>query len=181
MKCLGKYVIIFRTMLGNRGSRIASWLIGFLPTGRCNALKRLILRIIGSIEVGKGTVIYSSVRFNGCHIRIGRNCHIGARCEIIAPASEAWVTIGDWCSFGPEVFITTGGHDPAKGNDHRTNGIQLPITLGEHVGLGVRSMVMPGVTIGNNSIISPGVLVTRNIKPNMLVGPASPRMVCMEQ
>ena len=90
---------------------------------------------------------------------------------------EAWITIGDWCSFGPEVFITTGGHDPTKGLDHRTNGIHMPITLGNHVGLCVRSIVMPGVIMGDFSQAAPGVVVSKNIRPHTLVASAALRTI----
>lgn len=164
-------------MLGNRGSRIASWIISFLPSSRWNGLKRWLLKTLGGIEIGKGTRIVSGARFNGRYIKIGENCHIGERCFLMAPDPDAWITIGDWCSFGPEVFMSTGGHDPAKGTDHRTNGVFLPITLGNHVGVCVRTMVMPGVTIGDNCQLSPGVVISRNVKSNVMVSSAPVRSV----
>ena len=163
-------------MFGNNGSRVASWLISFLPMSRCHGLKRFLLRKVGGIQVGARTTIFSGARFIGKNIKIGSDCHIGTRCMIVALDENAPITIGDWCSFGPEVFMTTGGHDPALGDDHRTNGIHLPITLGNHVGLCVRSMVMPGVTMGDYSQAAPGVVVSKNIKPHKLVASAPCRI-----
>ena len=155
---------------------MASWLIGFMPTSRWHGLKRFLLRKIGGIQVGERTTIFSGAKFVGCNIKIGNDCHIGSGCFIMAPSADAPITIGDWSSFGPEVFMTTGGHDPALGDDHRTNGIHMPITLGKHVGLCVRSMVMPGVTMGDYSQAAPGVVVSKNIKPHKLVASAPCRI-----
>lgn len=163
-------------MFGNRGSRIASWMIGFLPTSRCFALKRWLLRKIGGIEVGEDTDIFSGARFNGRFIKIGSHCHIGEGCFIMAPNPNAWITIGDWCSLGPEVFMTTGTHTNEPGTNHRNNGTHRSITIEDRCGLSVRCMIMAGVTIGNNSVISPGVVVSKDIKPCSLVAPATLRI-----
>lgn len=167
-------------MFGNRGSRIASWMIKFMPTSRWHGIKRFLLRKIGGIQVGERTTIFSGAKFVGCNIKIGSDCHIGAGCFIMAPNADAPITIGDWSSFGPEVFMTTGGHDPTRGENHRTNGIHLPITIGKHVGLCVRVMVMPGVTIGDGSHVLPGVVVSKNVKPHVLLAPAACRMVALQ-
>lgn len=164
-------------MFGNRGSRIASWMIGFLPASRCCALKRWLLRKVGGIEVGEGTTIVSGARFNGRYIRIGKNCHIGEGCVIMAPSPNAWIEVGDWCSFGPEVFMTTGTHSNEPGKTHRENGMHLPITIGDRCGLSVRCMVMAGVRIGDGCIITPGVVVSRNVKHSTLLGPAPLRRI----
>lgn len=168
-------------MLGNRGSRIASFIISFMPTSRWHGLKRWLLRSLGGIEIGEGTTIFSGARFNGRYIRIGSHCHIGEGCHIVALGPDAWITIGDNCSFGPEVFMTTGGHDPSKGNDHTRNGIQGPIVIGNSVGLSVRAMVMCGVEIGDNCTISPGVCVSKNVKPYTLVGHALYRNLSLKR
>ena len=164
-------------MFGNNGSRIASWLIKFMPTSRWHGLKRFLLRKIGGIQVGDRTTIFSGAKFAGRYIRIGSDCHIGTGCVIMATTAHAPIIIGDWCSFGPDVFMTTGGHDPALGTNHRANGISMPITIGCHVGLCVRSIVMPGVTMGDYSQAAPGVVVSKDIKPHKLVASASCRIV----
>ncbi len=165
-------------MFGNRGSRIASGLISFMPTSRWHALKRFLLRYLGGIEIGDRTTIFSGARFTGRYIKIGHDCHIGERCEIIGCWPHASVSIGDWCSFGPDVFMSTAGHDLlALGDNHRQNGISMPITIGNHVGLGVRSMIMPGVILGDYAQISAGVVVSKNVKPYTLVAHAPLRSI----
>ena len=162
-------------MLGNNGSRLASWLISFMPMSRWHGLKCWLLRKIGGIQIGERCTIYSGTRFVGRYIKIGSDCHFGHDCEICGLSPDAWVTIGDWVSMGPEVFMTTGTHSSEAGKNHRTNGIQLPITIGDRVGLSVRCMIMAGVTIGSDSIITPGVCVSKNVPAHSLIGSAPVR------
>lgn len=167
-------------MFGNNGSRLASWVIGFLPATRCQGLKRFLLRKIGGIQIGDRTTIVSGARFNGQYIKIGSDCHIGRGCVIYGLSPKAWITIGDWVSMGPEVFMTTGGHELAGGGTHRSNGVQLPITIGNNVGLAVRCIIMCGVTIGDDCHISPGVVISRNLKPKTTVAQAINRSYRVE-
>lgn len=164
-------------MFGNNGSRIASWLIKFMPTSRWHGLKRFLLRKIGGIQIGDRTTVFSGTKFVGRYIKIGADCHIGAGCYIAGLSSDAGITIGDWCSLGPEVFMTTGTHSNEPGTNHRNNGIGLPITIGHHCGLSVRCMIMAGVTIGDHCLISPGIVVSKDIKSNTLVAPAPVRQL----
>lgn len=167
-------------MFGNNGSRLASWLISFMPMSRWHGMKRFLLRVIGGIQVGDKTTIYSGCRFSGRYIKIGEDCHFGHGCEICGLSPDAWVTIGDGTSLGPEVFMTTGGHDASISRDHRKNGIQLPITIGKRCGLSVRCMIMCGVTVGDECMISPGVVISKSIKPRTIVSSAPTRCVCFE-
>lgn len=167
-------------MFGNRGSRIASAIISFMPASRWHGAKRWLLRKIGGIEVGDHTTIVSGARFNGWNIHIGEHCHIGEKAFIMAPTAEAAIRIGNWCSFGPEIFMTTGGHDPAISPDHDKNGIHLPITIEDRCGLAVRSIVMPGVVMHHHSQTMPGVVVSKNLKPYTTVSLAANRSVCLD-
>ena len=45
-----------------------------------------------------------------------------------------------------------------------------PIVVGDYVYIGVRSIIMPGVTIGNNCIIAAGSIVTKNVPNNSVYG-----------
>ncbi len=168
-------------MFGNNGSRIASWLIKFMPTSRWHGFKRFLLRKIGGIQIGERTTIFSGAKFVGRYIKIGSDCHIGTGCVICGLAPDAWISIGDWCSLGPDVFMTTGTHDSSIDPRHNKNGCQAPITIGRNCGLSVRCMIMAGVTIGDYCQISPGIVISRNIKSRTIVAPAILRYFHTEQ
>lgn len=70
--------------------------------------------------------------------------------------------------FGPNVGIYTSGHplDPelrASGQEYA-----LPVRIGDRVWLGGNVVVNPGVTIGENSVIGSGSVVTRDIPANVI-------------
>lgn len=164
-------------MFGNNGSRLASWMIGFLPRSRCFGLKRWLLRAVGGIKVGDGTEIWSGVRFAGKYIEIGKNCHLGEECYISGLAPKAYVKIGDEVSFGPYVFATCGTHDIGDCRRRSGRGRLYPIEIGDGAAVSVRAIIMPNVKIGAGAFIGPGVVVSSDIKPNTMVSQGKLRSI----
>ena len=88
--------------------------------------------------------------------------------------------IGDYVCIGAEAVILMGGN-----NTHRADWFSLypfadniaasykakgPTTIGDGAWIGMRAMLMPGVTIGEGAIIAAGAVVTRNVAPYTVVG-----------
>jgi len=101
----------------------------------------------------------------GFNISIGRNSFMNFG-GIVLDSSP--VTIGDHVEMATGVQLLTAEHplDPVE----RRAGIQLnrPITIEDGVWLGGGVIVLPGVTIGENSVIGAGSIVTRDIEPNVV-------------
>lgn len=78
------------------------------------------------------------------------------------------VTIGDNVMFGPNVSLFTAGHPlhPVSRNSGYEYG--LPITIGNNVWLGGNVTVVPNVTIGDNTVIAAGSVVTKDIPANVI-------------
>lgn len=99
-------------------------------------------------------------------LTIGSRSLINFGCSIVAFSR---VDIGERCLIGPHCMIMdTGFHqvDPDRRLDPPT---AEPITIGENVWLGARVAVLPGVTIGDNSVVGIGSVVTRDVPPNTVV------------
>ena len=104
---------------------------------------------------------------NGSGIVIGNNSGIGINCSIRGP-----LTIGENVMMGPEVVILT--------NSHKFDNINIPmskqgytiqpVVIGNDVWIGTRSIILPGVKIGNGVIIGAGAVVTKNIPDYAIVG-----------
>jgi maltose O-acetyltransferase len=115
---------------------------------------------------GKNTFIEPNFRVEyGFNINVGDNFFANYDAIILDCAK---VTIGDDVLFGPRVGVYTANHvtDPearAKGDVYA-----LPVTIGDRVWLGANVIVNPGVTIGENSIIGSGSVVTKDIPPNVI-------------
>ena len=76
----------------------------------------------------------------------------------------AKVIIGEGTSFSGENIILTSTHDI---NDFKTV-IAKPVAIGKNVWITYRVIILGGVTIGDNSIIGAGSVVTKNIPPNVI-------------
>ncbi|MBW1680890.1 MAG: acyltransferase [Deltaproteobacteria bacterium] len=107
-------------------------------------------------------------------ISIGRYCLI---CPGVRVGSAAQVTIGDSCMLANGVYVTDSDwHDKYN---RITIGERAPVRIGNNVWLGDRATVCKGVTIGENSIIGAGSVVTASIPPNC-VAAGNPARVIQE-
>lgn len=85
--------------------------------------------------------------------------------------SEPWmISIGDnvYVTAGVQ-FITHDGGTLILRKDFPDLEWTAPISVGDDVYIGLRSLVLPGVSIGNRSIIGAGSIVTRDVPPNTVV------------
>ncbi|MEV0327424.1 DapH/DapD/GlmU-related protein [Micromonospora echinospora] len=83
------------------------------------------------------------------------------------------IRIGAGVMIGPKTNLVTSGH-PVPPAERREYTDAAPIVLEENVWLGAAVTVLPGVTIGRNSVVGAGAVVTRDVGPNTLVtGPAA--------
>lgn len=114
------------------------------------------------ITVGDSLTIRDRVRLDAPgELRIGDGVLLNG-CGILATTT---VTIGDWCKLAPDVLIRdTDTHQLTPGAAPRA----APITLGRNVWIGQRAIVLPGVTIGDNSVIAAGAVVTSAIPANAI-------------
>lgn len=101
----------------------------------------------------------------------GRRVHLGSKVYAnfnLTLVDDTYIYIGDNTMIGPNVTITTAGH-PVKASLRR-EGYQynFPIHIGKNVWLGAGVTVLPGVTIGDNSVIGAGSVVTRDIPANVV-------------
>ncbi|WOG27346.1 sugar O-acetyltransferase [Endozoicomonas sp. 8E] len=110
----------------------------------------------------------------GYNIHLGENFYANHHCTILDGAK---VTIGNDVLFGPSVTISTAGHP--LDSVTRNTGLEFckPITIGNNVWLGANVSVNPGVTIGDNSVIGAGSVVTRDIPANSVAVGAPCRVI----
>ena len=80
----------------------------------------------------------------------------------------AQITIGQDVQIGPNVQLLTPTH-PLEADLRRAKyEAGKPIVISDNVWLGGGAIVLPGVTIGENSVIGAGAVVTRDVPPNVL-------------
>ena len=115
--------------------------------------------------IGKNTFIYRGSKFkHEKNIHIGDNCQIGYGSFINGAET---ITIGNDVLIGPEVFIWTQNHtyeDPDM--PIREQGwTYKPVTIEDDVWIGAKTMVLPGVTIGQGAVVGTSSVVTRDLEP----------------
>ncbi len=111
--------------------------------------------------VGENAWVEPPVYFSyGSNIHIGRNFYANFNLTIV---DDYTVTIGDNVLIAPNVTLSVTGH-PVH-HELRKNGemYSFPITIGNNVWIGSHVVINPGVTIGDNSVIGAGSIVTKDI------------------
>jgi galactoside O-acetyltransferase len=112
----------------------------------------------------------------------GRHVHLGHRVYAnfnLTLVDDGPIYIGDDVMFGPSVVITTGGHPVLPELRRKSAQFNLPVRIGNNVWVGSGAQIMPGVTIGDNSVIGAGSVVTRDI-PSDVVAVGAPCRVLRE-
>lgn len=137
-------------------------IVGVLPSRR---LRRSYLTAwLGGI--GDGTSVQM-----GCRFLNGRKVHFGERNVInfgcLFDGRKYHIRTGSDVSIGPEASILTLGHDPQCPNFENRGG---DVTIGDRVWIGYRAIILPGVTIGEGSVVGAGAVVTKDIDPFTIVG-----------
>lgn len=123
-------------------------------------------------EFGEGSYIEPPFHANwaGKHVHFGRNVYANFNLTVV---DDTHVYVGDYTQFGPNVVLAVAGHpiDPAL----REQGYQynLPIHIGRNCWIGAGALILPGVTIGDNTVIGAGSVVTRDI-PSGVVAVGNP-------
>ncbi|GAA0521015.1 maltose O-acetyltransferase [Paractinoplanes deccanensis] len=80
----------------------------------------------------------------------------------------ARITIGDDVQMGPNVQLLTAWHPVAAGPRRDKWEAATPIVIGDNVWLGGGVIVLPGVTIGENTVVGSGAVVTKDLPPNVV-------------
>jgi len=128
-------------------------------------------------EIGEGTFIRSPFYCDyGDGIRIGARAFVNFNCTMLDGAP---ITIGDECLIASGVQLITASH-PIDPVPRRAAWEQaLPVTIGDGVWLGAGAIVCPGVSIGKNTVVGAGSVVTKDL-PAGIVAYGNPARVARE-
>jgi len=102
----------------------------------------------------------------GLNITVGSAVFIGYECAFTGHAA---ITIADQVMIAHKVNLVTAGH-PVEPDLRRTYITAEPITIETNVWIGAAATVLPGVTIGADSVVAAGAVVTHDVPPATLVG-----------
>ena len=103
------------------------------------------------------------------NVKLGNRVYINVNCTILdSPKSaDASIIIGDDCLIGPNVQVLSVSHDITPSwRLAKKHNYSLDITIEKNVWLGGGVIVLAGVTIGENSVVGAGSVVTKNVEAN---------------
>ena len=118
-------------------------------------------------EIGESCYIEAPFHANwgGKHVHLGSHVYVNYNLTLV---DDTHIYIGDHVMIAPNVVIATGTHPIHPELRPKEAQCNLPVPIQDNEWLGAGCLVMPGVTIGENSVIGAGSVVTKDIPANVV-------------
>jgi len=127
---------------------------------------RFLLSKITENKIDESVAIFTPLYINyGKHTKIGKNVFINFDCIFL---DLGGITIEDNVLIAPRVNLLTEGHPISP--ESRSWLIPKPIHIKQNAWIGAGATILQGVTVGKNSVVASGAVVSENIPDNTIVG-----------
>lgn len=129
-------------------------------------------------ELGENCYIEPPLRSNwgGKHVHFGKGVYANFNLTLV---DDTRIYVGDHTMIGPNVTLATAGHPILPALREEVYQFNLPVRIGRNCWLGAGVIVLPGVTIGDNTVVGAGSVVTRDL-PCGVVAAGNPCRVLRE-
>ena len=118
-------------------------------------------------EIGEDCYIEPPLHsnFGGHHVHFGNSVYANFNLTLV---DDTHIYVGDHTMFGPNVVVATAGHPIVPELRELAYQYNAPVHIGRNCWLGAGVIVLPGITIGDNSVIGAGSVVTKDIPANVV-------------
>ena len=118
-------------------------------------------------EIGEDCYIEPPLHSNwgGKHVHFGKGVYAIFNLTLV---DDTHIYVGDYTMIGPNVVLATAGHPILPELRPLAYQYNMPIHIGKNCWLGAGVIVLPGITIGDNSVIGAGSFVTTDIPANVV-------------
>ncbi|MFQ7524183.1 MAG: sugar O-acetyltransferase, partial [Terrisporobacter sp.] len=118
-------------------------------------------------EIGEDCYIEPPFHANwgGKHVHFGKCVYANFNFTAV---DDTHIYVGDYTMFGPNVILATAGHPILPKLRQEAYQYNMPVHIGKNCWLGAGVIVLPGVTIGDNTVIGAGSVVTKDIPSNVV-------------
>lgn len=118
-------------------------------------------------EIGEDCYIEPPFHANwgGKHVHFGKCVYANFNFTAV---DDTHIYVGDYTMFGPNVILATAGHPILPKLRTQAYQYNMPVHIGKNCWLGAGVIVLPGVTIGDNTVIGAGSVVTKDIPSNVV-------------
>ena len=118
-------------------------------------------------EIGEGCYIEPPFHANwaGKHVHFGKNVYANFNLTCI---DDTHIYVGDYTMIAPNVVLATAAHPILPNLREQAYQYNMPIHIGKNCWLGAGVIVLPGVTIGDNTVVGAGSVVTKDLPANVV-------------
>lgn len=119
-------------------------------------------------EAGEGCYIEPPFRANwgGKHVRLGNYVYANFNLTLV---DDGNIDIGDNVMFAPNVTVITATHPVLPSLREKGLQFNVDVKICSNVWIGAGAIIMPGITVGENSVVGAGSVVTKDVPPNTVV------------
>ncbi len=127
--------------------------------------KRLLSEMFA--EIGEGCYIEPPFHANwgGKHVHFGKDIYANFNLTLV---DDTHIYVGDCTMFAPNVTVATAAHPVLPALREKAFQFNAPVHIGKNCWIGSGALIMPGVTIGENTVIGAGSVVTKDIPANVV-------------
>lgn len=125
-------------------------------------------------RLGAGSILMGGGYINGWDVTVGRGTFInrGVYFDLNSP-----VSIGDRVHIANHVRFITSNHEISDRSQRAGRIVSAPISVGNGAWIGANAVILPGVRVGEGSIVAAGAVVTRDVPDDVLVGGVPARII----
>lgn len=127
--------------------------------------QKTVIRNYANVRIGEGSIlqdfVYIRAGIQG-KVILGKGCMVNSFCRMFG---HGGIEIGDNAQIGPGVTITTTDHDYSQVDMSEKF---KKVTIGERAWIGANTTILPGVTIGENTVVGAGSVVTKDLPANVI-------------
>lgn len=118
-------------------------------------------------EIGENCYIEPPLHANwaGKFVHFGKNVYANFNLTLV---DDTHIYIGDSTMIGPNVTIATAGHPILPVLREKVYQFNLPVRIGKNCWIGAGAIILPGITIGDNTVVGAGSVVTKDLPANVV-------------
>lgn len=118
-------------------------------------------------EIGEDCYIEPPLHANwgGKHVHFGKMVYANFNLTLV---DDTHIYVGDYTMFAPNVVVATAAHPILPELREKAYQYNAPVRIGRNCWIGAGAILLPGVTIGDNTVIGAGSVVTKDIPSNVV-------------
>lgn len=118
-------------------------------------------------EIGDGCYIEPPLHSNwgGHHVHFGKGIYANFGLTLV---DDTHIYVGDHTMFGPNVVVATAGHPILPELREQAYQYNAPVHIGKNCWIGAGVVIVPGITVGDNTVIGAGSVVTKDLPDNVV-------------